>query len=344
MAQQYEHIPVLADECISGLAIKQGGIYIDGTIGGAGHALRILDRLTGAGAALIGIDRDEKAASVSAARLDERNRELGGYVRCEVKHSNFVDIENICNGLGIELVDGILLDLGVSSNQLDEAERGFSYRGDYVLDMRMDRSSKLTAADIVNKYPEKELAGIIANYGEERWAKRITEFIVGARGKKPILTTSELVKIILAAVPKGARSDGKHPAMRTFMALRIAVNNELGVIAETIKKSAAILKPGGRLCVISFHSLEDRIVKNTINELSLGCTCPKDFPVCVCGRGAGGRGIVGSGAVGRGPELIKVTRKPVIPGADELRRNPRARSAKLRIAEKAANQESNSAV
>ena len=319
MAQQYEHIPVLAGECISGLSIKRGGVYIDGTIGGAGHALLMLERLAGEGAALIGIDRDETAVTVASERLKERNTALGGNVRCEVINSNFVNIDNICNELGISLVDGVLLDLGVSSNQLDETGRGFSYRRGSVLDMRMDRNAKLTAADIVNRYPERELADILKNFGEERWAARIAKFIVESRAKKPIHTSDELVGIILAAIPKGARRDGPHPARRTFMALRIAVNNELGLLAETINKIAKLLKPGGRVCIISFHSLEDRIVKNTINELAADCICPKDLPICVCGRGA---------------ILKKVTRKPVLPSEDEQMQNPRARSAKLRVAEK----------
>ena len=329
MSRQYEHIPVLSEECVTNLLIKQGGIYIDGTVGGAGHALLILERLSGDGATLIGIDRDINAAAVSAARLQERNIALGSRVRCEVIHSNFVDIDKICSRLGITKVDGILLDLGVSSNQLDEADRGFSYREDSILDMRMDRETQLTAADIVNSYRERELADAIKKYGEERWAARIAEFIVANRKKQHITTTGELVRIILAAIPKGARRGNQHPARRTFMALRIIVNNELGVIADTIRKSADLLNPGGRLCVISFHSLEDRIVKNTINELSADCTCPKDFPVCVCGQIDNGRCANGMGGL-----LSKVTRKPLQPGEGELLRNPRARSAKLRVAER----------
>ncbi|MCL2060462.1 MAG: 16S rRNA (cytosine(1402)-N(4))-methyltransferase RsmH [Oscillospiraceae bacterium] len=325
MAQPpYEHTPVLADECLAYLSLKRGGAYIDGTVGGAGHALLILEKVSGEGAVLIGIDRDGGAAAVSAERLKTRNASLGGHARCEVIHSNFVNIDIICNGLGISEVDGVLLDLGVSSNQLDDAGRGFSYRHDSPLDMRMDRDSPRTAADIVNDCTERELADIIRHYGEERWASRIAQFIVDARAKKPIRTTFELADIIFAAVPKGARRDGPHPARRTFMGIRIYLNDELAVIGEAINKSAKLLKPGGRLCIISFHSLEDRIVKRTIGDLSAGCVCPKDLPMCVCGRGG----------PGQGPILKKITRKPVLPGEDELRRNPRARSAKLRVAEK----------
>ena len=317
----YEHIPVMADECLSFLSIKQNGVYIDGTIGGAGHALKILDRLGGEGAALIGIDRDETAAAVSSTRLAARNETLGCRIRCEVVCDNFSNIDIICNKLGIAAADGILLDLGVSSHQLDEAERGFSFKNEAPLDMRMDRSSKLTAADIVNGYAERELAGIILKYGEERWAVRIAQFIVKNRAIKPILTTRELAGIILSAIPKDARGKERHPARRTFQAIRIAVNDELGAIEEAIKKAAGLLNVGGRLVVISFHSLEDRIVKNTIGELTTDCVCPKDFPVCVCGRTA---------------ILKKLTRKPALPGGDELLLNPRARSAKLRAAEKIA--------
>lgn len=315
----FDHSPVLADECLTYLAVKKCGTYIDGTVGGAGHALRILEALSGKGSALIGIDRDETAATVSLSRLKAKNEDSGGYVRCEVIHSNYVYIDKICNDLGITEADGILFDLGASSHQFDETGRGFSYRGDAPLDMRMDRGTALTAADIVNGYPERELAGVLFQYGEERWAARIAKFIAAQRARNPIVTTQELVDVIFAAVPKGARRDGPHPARRTFQALRIEVNNELGVIAEAIKKSVKLLKKGGRLCVISFHSLEDRIVKKTFEELSKGCVCPADMPVCACGGAA---------------EIMKVTRKPVTPSEEELSQNPRARSAKLRVAEK----------
>ena len=314
----YEHIPVMADECLEFLSVKKDGVYVDGTIGGAGHSLRILDKL-GEGGVLVGIDRDETAAEVSAARLKARNAELGVHVRNEVFRTNFVNIDKICDGLGIGAIDGILLDLGVSSKMLDDTERGFSFRQDGPLDMRMDRSSELTASYIVNNYSERELACIISDYGEERWAARISGFIVERRKTGPIDTTRGLVDVICAAIPKTARRDGPHPARRTFQALRIAVNDELGVIREVIGKSAGLLRENGRLCVISFHSLEDRIVKKTIDELSAGCVCPKELPFCVCGSKA---------------VFKKITRKPVLPSETEVRSNPRSRSAKLRVAEK----------
>jgi 16S rRNA (cytosine1402-N4)-methyltransferase len=273
----------------------------------------------GAGAVLIGIDRDGDAAAVASGRLKARNEELGGTVRCEVYHSNYSDIDIICKESGVYKADGILFDLGVSSHQLDEAERGFSFQKDSMLDMRMDRGDSLTAADIVNNYPEGELRGILFKYGEERWSARISKFIADRRAIKPIRTTHELVGIILAAVPQGARRDGPHPARRTFQALRIATNDELGALEGAIRSSAELLKAGGRLCVISYHSIEDRIVKNTIRDLAAGCNCPKSLPVCVCGRS---------------PVLRQVTRKPVAAGAAELQINPRARSAKLRVSEK----------
>ena len=309
----------MADECLKYLAIKRNGVYIDATIGGAGHALLILERLSGENAVLVGIDRDREATAVSSSRLADRDRELGGRARCEVVCSNHVNIDKICDELDIAAPDGILLDLGVSSYQFGEVERGFSYRYDAPLDMRMDQSGGLTAADIVNQYSERELTDIIYKYGEERWAARIAKFIVGYRGKSPIRTTGDLVDVILAAVPKNARDTRQHPARRTFQAIRIAVNDELGTIAVTLNKAAELLNGGGRLVVISFHSLEDRIVKNTINELASGCICPKDLPVCVCGRQA---------------ILKKITGKPVLPAGDEIQRNPKARSAKLRVAEK----------
>jgi 16S rRNA (cytosine1402-N4)-methyltransferase len=309
----------MADEAVSHLAVKQGGVYVDGTVEGAGHSLLILDKLYGSGAVLIGIDRDEAAAEVSASRLRIRNEELGGLARCEVVHSNYAYIDKICENQAVRDVDGILLDLGVSSYQLDEAERGFSFQRDSALDMRMDRRDKTTAADIVNGSTESGLAEIIWKYGEERWAARISKFIVERRSRKPIRTTFELVDAILAAIPKNARNGASHPATRTFLALRIETNSELAALEETIHKSARLLKPGGRLCVIGFHSLEDRIVKNAMRDLSSGCVCPKKLPVCVCGRT---------------PMLKLITRKPITPGASELKTNPRSRSAKLRAAEK----------
>ena len=316
---RYEHIPVMAGECLSYLNIRRDGVYIDGTVGGAGHALRILERLDGEGAVLIGIDRDEAAASVSASRLKARKEELGSGARCEVVCSNHVDIDKICGELGVTAADGILLDLGISSYQLDETDRGFSYTNDSPLDMRMDRGMKLTAADIVNGYAERDLADLFYRYGEERWAARIALFIAERRQAKPLRTTRELADLVAAAIPKGARRGTGHPARRVFQAIRIAVNDELGGLADAIKKSVDLLRGGGRLVIISFHSLEDRIVKNTFAELSAGCVCPKDFPVCVCGRA---------------PQIRSLAKKPATPSAEELRRNPRAKSAKLRAAEK----------
>ena len=315
----YEHIPVMADECLKYLSVKRGGVYIDGTIGGAGHSLRILETLGSCGATLIGIDRDETAAEVSAARLKTRNAELGGHVRCQVFRTNYVNIDKICGELGICAVDGILLDLGVSSEMLDDTERGFSFRQDGPLDMRMDRSSGPTAAEIVNRYSERELTDIILDYGEERWAARIAAQIVLRRAEKPIETTYGLAGAIYAAIPKAARREGAHPARRTFQALRIAVNGELDALSEVIGKAAVLLNKGGRLCVISFHSLEDRIIKKTVDGLAAGCVCPKDLPVCACGHKA---------------VLKKIERKPVLPSETEIRQNPRSRSAKLRVAEK----------
>lgn len=327
----YEHIPVLADECVTYLDIKQGGVYIDGTVGGAGHSLMILGKLAGDGAALLGIDCDETAAAVSAGRLESKNAELGNRVRCVVVKSNFRHIDNICKECGINGADGILLDLGVSSHQLDDSGRGFSYQWNSRLDMRMDLALPVDAADIVNGYSERELADIIYKYGEERWAGRISRFIADRRARRPICTTGELADTVLAAIPKGARNDarkgarkdsrkdGPHPAQRTFQALRIAVNGELDALADVLVKCADLLKPGGRLCVISFHSLEDRIVKNAIREMSSDCICPKDLPVCVCGHKA----------------IMKpITRKPILPSESEVARNPRAGSAKLRVAER----------
>jgi 16S rRNA (cytosine1402-N4)-methyltransferase len=315
---RFDHRPVLADECLSYLAVKPGGVYVDGTVGGAGHAVRILERL-GPGGVLVGIDRDDTAVKVSEQRLRERNETLGGQAQFYVVHGNFADIDKICRDLHIPAADGILLDLGVSSHQLDEAERGFSYQKDAPLDMRMDRDAALCAADIVNTFSERELTELIGGYGEERWAARIGKFIVERRAERPIATTAELAEIIRAAIPKEARRDGPHPAKRTFQAIRIAVNDELNTLEGAIERGAAVLAGGGRFCVISFHSLEDRIVKNAFRELSTDCLCPKSFPVCVCGHRA---------------TVSPVTKKPVLPDAKEVAENPRARSAKLRVAEK----------
>ncbi len=302
---------MLLDECINGLNIKKGGIYVDGTLGGGGHSLHIARALDNTGR-LIGVDQDENAIEAAGKRLAAFNNIT--YV-----HNNFSQIEEIAKTLDLDGIDGILLDLGVSSYQLDEADRGFSYQHNAVLDMRMDVRNSLSAYSVVNTYSRDELYRIIRDYGEEKWAKRIAEFIVNEREKKPIETTFDLVSVIKKAVPKGARSDGPHPAKRTFQAIRIEVNGELEILESTIKKMAGLLNPGGRLCIITFHSLEDRIVKNTFRTLENPCTCPRDFPVCVCGKK---------------PVVKVITKKPVLPGAEELANNNRSHSAKLRIAEK----------
>ena len=309
----FEHIPVLLNECIDGLDIKEDGLYIDCTLGGAGHSSHIIEKLSKKGR-LIGIDQDENAIKAATKRLEK-------YDNFEAVRDNFSNIENIANliGLSEESVDGFLLDLGVSSHQLDEAERGFSYNYDAPLDMRMDQRKGFSAYDVVNEYSKDELFRVIAEYGEERWAKRIAEFIVEERRKKPIETTFELVSVIKKAVPKGARADGPHPAKRTFQAIRIEVNNELGILEGTIQSMVKYLKPKGRICVITFHSLEDRIIKNVFRNLENPCTCPREFPVCVCGN----------------KKQVKViTRKPILPSENELEYNRRAHSAKLRIIEK----------
>ena len=308
---EFKHISVLLDECISGLNIKKGGIYVDGTLGGGGHSLHIAQALDNTGR-LIGVDQDENAIEAAGKRLAAFNNIT--YI-----HKNFSQIEEIAEELGIGGIDGILLDLGVSSYQLDEAERGFSYQHNAVLDMRMDVRKSLSAYSVVNTYPQDELYRIIRDYGEEKWAKRIAEFIVKQREEKPIETTFDLVSVIKKAVPKGARADGPHPAKRTFQAIRIEVNGELEILENTVKKMAKLLNPGGRLCIITFHSLEDRIIKNTFRQLENPCTCPREFPVCVCGKK---------------PVVKIITRKPILPGEEELAQNNRSHSAKLRIAEK----------
>ncbi|HTY21442.1 MAG TPA: 16S rRNA (cytosine(1402)-N(4))-methyltransferase RsmH [Geobacteraceae bacterium] len=308
----FRHQSVMPDEVILFLAPKPGGIYVDGTVGGAGHALRILEASSPDGK-LIGFDLDEDALKASEERLSPFGE------RARLVHGNFDSITEILERFNIQQIDGLLLDLGVSSHQLDKGERGFSFREDAPLDMRMDRSSGVTAAELVNTLPEKELTRIILDYGEERWAKRIAAFIVAARVKAPIGTTMELVNIIKGAVPRGAWGEKLHPATRTFQGLRIAVNNELTSLEKGLEMGIALLKKGGRAVVISFHSLEDRIAKNTLRSLSRGCVCPRDFPRCVCGKK---------------PVVKVLTGTPVRPGATELETNPRARSARLRAAEK----------
>ncbi len=309
----FKHVSVLLDECIQGLNIKPDGVYVDGTLGGGGHSYHIASLLNEKGR-LIGIDQDANAIQAAGERLAE-------FKNVTYVHSNFSDIKNICNDLELYKsgVDGFLLDLGVSSHQLDEADRGFSYNYDAPLDMRMDVRRSLSAKSVVNTYSQDELYRIIRDYGEEKWAKRIAEFIVNERKIKPIETTFELVSVIKKAVPKGARADGPHPAKRTFQAIRIEVNGELEILEKTVEDMAEVLNKGGRICIITFHSLEDRIIKNVFRRLENPCTCPRDFPVCVCGKK---------------PVLKVVTRKPVLPSQQELEENHRARSAKLRIAEK----------
>lgn len=307
----FNHVSVLLKECINGLNIKPDGTYVDGTLGGGGHSFHILQRLeTGR---LIGIDQDTDALSAATNRL-----KIYGDKFIPV-HSNFSNLKQVLETLAIKKIDGLLLDLGVSSFQLDEAERGFSYMNDGKLDMRMNQSDAFTAYEVVNEYSERKLTEIISEYGEENWANRIAKFIVEARSNKPIETTFELVEIIKNAIPAAARKDGPHPAKRTFQAIRIEVNNELRIIEQTIEDAVKHLNKGGRIAIITFHSLEDRIVKNAYKKLAQGCTCPPEFPVCVCG--------------GK-PKVKIITRKPILPSDDEIEGNPRARSAKLRVAEK----------
>lgn len=308
---EFHHVSVLLNECIEGLNIKENGIYVDGTLGGAGHSSEIVKRLkTGR---LIGIDQDTDAINAATKRLEPYKD------RVTLVHDNFSNIKAVFAQLGIEKADGFLLDIGVSSHQLDEAERGFSYMQDAPLDMRMNSESDFSAYNVVNEYSEDELNNVIFKYGEERWAKRIAQFIVEARKHKPIETTFELVDIIKKAVPKGARKDGPHPAKRTFQAIRIEVNGELEILEKTIDDMTELLNPGGRLCIITFHSLEDRIVKNAFRKQENPCTCPPEFPVCVCGKK---------------PLAKVITRKPILPSEEELEENHRSRSAKLRILER----------
>ena len=307
---EFHHISVLLNECIDNLNIRPDGIYVDGTMGGGGHSLEIAKRLTTG--RLICIDQDPNAHEAAGKRLAESKDRIT-FVR-----DNFGNIKSILDSLEIEKIDGMLLDIGVSSHQLDEAERGFSYQQDAPLDMRMNPDRPFSAYDVVNGYDEDELDRVIFTYGEERWARRIAQFIVKEREAKPIETTGELVDIIKKAVPKGARKDGPHPAKRTFQAIRIEVNGELEVLQRAIDDVAARLAVGGRLCIITFHSLEDRIVKEAFRKQENPCICPPQFPVCVCGKKPLGRVI---------------TRKPILPSKEELEENPRSRSAKLRVLE-----------
>ncbi|MCK8823681.1 16S rRNA (cytosine(1402)-N(4))-methyltransferase RsmH [Fuchsiella alkaliacetigena] len=308
----FNHIPVLLVETIKALSCKKGGCYVDATLGGAGHALEIAKQI-GANGFLIGIDRDSTAIEAARKKLAE--------VKPQVKliNDNFKNILQILTELRVEQVDGYLFDLGVSSHQLDTAERGFSYRQEAPLDMRMGKATETTAADLLNNLPQSELEKMISEYGEERWASRIAEFIIDYRQKKPIELTTELVDIIKAAIPAGARRKGPHPATRTFQALRIAVNNELEVIEKTIENIVPTLKVGGRIAIITFHSLEDRIVKHKFKDLARKCICPPDFPICNCDQE---------------PQLKIITKKPIVATEEEVAKNRRARSAKLRVAEK----------
>lgn len=306
------HVPVLYYETLEMLDLKNGEVIVDGTLGGGGHANGILEQIAPDGR-LVGIDRDAAAIDRCAQRFSAYGDKVA------LVHSNFKRIKPILNDLGIDKIDGAVLDLGVSSFQLDEGERGFSYNADAPLDMRMDRENPLSAYEVVNEYSEDDLGRIIREYGEERWAARIAQFIAEERKKKKIETTQELTEIIKKAIPAAARRDGPHPAKRTFQAVRIEVNAELTGLKEALEDYVSVLRSGGRLAVITFHSLEDRIVKQTFKRLFDPCECPKDFPVCVCGKVS---------------QIKIITRKPILPGAEELAENPRARSAKLRVAEK----------
>lgn len=308
---KFEHVSVLLNECIDGLDIKKSGIYVDGTLGGAGHSKEIIKRIVAG--RLIGIDQDTNALKKSEEVLEDYLSKV------TFVHSNFKHVREILNDLNIDKVDGVLLDLGVSSHQLDESERGFSFRFDAKLDMRMNREQSLTAWDVVNKYSVKDIGKIIKNYGEERWASRIAQFIENERKIKPINTTYELVDIIKKAIPAAVRKNGPHPATRTFQAIRIEVNQELDIIEKVIKDIIDSLNPKGRLCIITFHSLEDRIVKETFKYLNKSCICPKELPICQCNKTK---------------DIKIITKKPILPSDEEISINPRSRSAKLRIAEK----------
>ncbi len=304
---EFNHTTVLLNETVESINVKKGGVYADLTLGGGGHTSLILEK----GGYVVGIDRDITAIENARERFKGKN--------FTAVHSNFSDIKEIAKSLNIEKFDGIIADLGVSSPQLDDAERGFSYMQDAPLDMRMDRRETLTARDVVNTYSSEELFRVISTYGEERWASRIVNFIIEEREKASIETTFQLVDIIKAAIPLSARKDGPHPAKRTFQAIRIEVNGELRILENTIRDSVELLKKGGRMGIITFHSLEDRIVKTTFASLEKGCTCPKGFPMCVCGNK---------------PSVKTVNRKPLIPTQMEICENPRARSSKLRTVEK----------
>ena len=309
--QDFVHYSVLLDECIEGLDIKPDGVYIDGTAGGGGHSYEIAKRLTSG--RLIAIDQDEDAIAAAGKRLEEFGE------RVTLVRNNFSNLADVCEKLGIEKIDGFLIDAGVSSFQLDCAERGFSYSADAPLDMRMDKRNSLDARTVVNEYSEQELKRILFEYGEERFSPAIASAIVREREVEPIENTARLADIIKRAIPSFAKEGGHHPAKRSFQAIRIEVNRELDVIEPAIRAAEKLMKKGGRIAVITFHSLEDRIVKQTFASLASGCTCPRDFPVCVCGKKS---------------SVKTVNKKPILPSKKELDENPRSRSAKLRVAEK----------
>ena len=309
---EFKHKSVLLEETIDNLNIKPDGIYVDGTLGGAGHSYQIAKRLTGGGR-LIGIDQDADAIAAATERLKEFEE------RVTIVRNNYCNMDKVLDELGIDKVDGILLDIGVSSYQLDTASRGFTYNVDTALDMRMDQRQEMTAKDLVNTYSEMELFRIIRDYGEEKFAKRIANFIINKRSEKNIETTLELVEIIKDAIPAKARREGPHPAKRTFQAIRIEVNSELSILNKAIEDGVNKLNSGGRMAIITFHSLEDRIVKNKFRDLAVSCRCPKEFPVCICGEKA---------------KVKVISRKAIEPSKQEVEENPRSRSAKLRVIEK----------
>ena len=309
---EFKHRSVLLEETVNGLNIRPDGIYVDGTLGGGGHAYEICRRLGDKGS-IVGIDQDEAAIEAAGIRLKDFGEKV------TIVRSNYCEMKSVLHGLGIDKVDGIVLDLGVSSYQLDTAERGFSYREDAPLDMRMDRRQTMTARDIVNDYSEKDLYRVIRDYGEDKFAKNIAKHIVIEREKRSIETTGQLTEIIRGAIPMKFQKKSGHPAKRTFQAIRIELNRELDVLKNSLDEMIDLLNPGGRLCIITFHSLEDRIVKSVFKKNEDPCTCPKDFPVCVCGK-------VSKGSI--------LTRKPILPGPEEMEENSRSKSAKLRIFER----------
>lgn len=311
---EFKHKSVLLEETIESLAIKPDGIYVDGTLGGAGHGYEVCKRLSSKGR-FIGIDQDTDAIKAATDKLSV----FKDKVQIDIVKSNYHEISNVLNSLGVEKVDGILLDIGVSSYQLDNAERGFTYKVDAPLDMRMDKSNSMTAKDIVNGYSEMELFRVIRDYGEDKFAKNIAKHIVKTREKKEIETTGELIEAIKAAIPAKIQATGGHPAKKTFQAIRIEVNKELEVLEDSIDRMIDLLNDGGRLSIITFHSLEDRIVKNKFRDNENPCTCPKNFPVCVCGKKSKGK---------------NVTRKPIVPSEEEIGANKRSKSSKLRSFER----------